>query len=60
MIIGRTLFRVSFFCGGTDCPDWYREHGGAVLSTTIDKYCHVTVREGPPRSSSVVFASCTR
>ena len=31
MIISRTPFRISFFGGGTDYPDWYREHGGAVL-----------------------------
>ena len=48
MIISRTPFRISFFGGGTDYPDWYREHGGAVLSTTIDKYCYISVREPPP------------
>ncbi|HEU4938257.1 MAG TPA: hypothetical protein VFT39_17490 [Vicinamibacterales bacterium] len=48
MIISRTPFRVSFFGGGTDYPDWYREHGGAVLSTTIDKYCYISVRDLPP------------
>jgi D-glycero-alpha-D-manno-heptose-7-phosphate kinase len=48
MIISRTPFRVSFFGGGTDYPDWYREHGGAVLSTTIDKYCYISVRALPP------------
>ncbi len=44
MIITRTPFRVSMFGGGTDYPGWYREHGGAVLSTTIDKYCYITAR----------------
>jgi galactokinase/mevalonate kinase-like predicted kinase len=39
MIITRTPLRISFFGGGTDYPVWYREHGGAVLSTTIDKCC---------------------
>jgi D-glycero-alpha-D-manno-heptose-7-phosphate kinase len=48
MIISRTPFRVSFFGGGTDYPDWYRERGGAVLATTIDKYCYISVRELPP------------
>jgi D-glycero-alpha-D-manno-heptose-7-phosphate kinase len=48
MIISRTPFRVSFFGGGTDYPGWYREHGGAVLATTIDKYCYISVRELPP------------
>jgi D-glycero-alpha-D-manno-heptose-7-phosphate kinase len=48
MIISRTPFRVSFFGGGTDYPGWYREHGGAVLSTTINKYCYITCRFLPP------------
>lgn len=48
MIITRTPFRISFFGGGTDYPGWYREHGGAVLATTIDKYCYITCRHLPP------------
>lgn len=48
MIISRTPFRISFFGGGTDYPGWYRENGGAVLSTTIDKYCYLTCRYLPP------------
>ena len=44
MIITRTPFRISFFGGGTDYPVWYKQHGGAVLSTSIDKYCYITVR----------------
>ncbi len=48
MIITRTPFRISFFGGGTDYPGWYREHGGAVLATTIDKYCYITCRRLPP------------
>lgn len=48
MIITRTPLRVSFFGGGTDYPLWYREHGGAVLSTTIDKSCYITCRYLPP------------
>ena len=40
--------RISFFGGGTDYPEWYGEHGGAVLATTIDKYCYISVRELPP------------
>lgn len=47
MIITRTPFRVSFFGGGTDYPTWYREHGGAVLATTIDKYCYISCRRLP-------------
>lgn len=48
MIISRTPFRISFFGGGTDYPAWYREHGGAVLATAIDKYCYLTCRYLPP------------
>ncbi len=48
MIITRTPLRISFFGGGTDYPLWYREHGGAVLSTTIDKSCYITCRHLPP------------
>lgn len=47
MVITETPFRMSFFGGGTDFPAFYREHGGAVLSTTFDKYCYVTVRYLP-------------
>ncbi len=47
MIITRTPFRISFFGGGTDYPAWYRENGGAVLATTIDKYCYITCRRLP-------------
>lgn len=47
MIITRTPFRISFFGGGTDYPGWYREHGGAVLATTINKYCYITCRPLP-------------
>ncbi len=43
MIISRTPLRVSFFGGGSDLPAYYRRHGGAVLSTTIDKSVYVTV-----------------
>jgi len=48
MIISRTPFRVSFFGGGSDYPQWYRQHGGAVLATTIDKYCYISCRRLPP------------
>lgn len=48
MIVTRTPLRISFFGGGTDYPVWYREHGGAVLSTTIDKCCYITCRYLPP------------
>jgi D-glycero-alpha-D-manno-heptose-7-phosphate kinase len=48
MIATRTPLRISFFGGGTDYPVWYRQHGGAVLSTTIDKCCYITCRNLPP------------
>lgn len=48
MIISRTPYRISFFGGGTDYPQWYLENGGQVLSATIDKYCYLTLRFLPP------------
>ena len=43
MIITKTPFRMSFFGGGTDMENYFRENGGAVLSTTFDKYCYVSL-----------------
>lgn len=48
MIITRTPFRVSFFGGGTDYPDWFAQHGGKVLAVTVNKYCYLTARFLPP------------
>ncbi len=48
MVITSTPLRISFFGGGTDYPVWYREHGGSVLSTTINKHCYITTRLLPP------------
>lgn len=48
MIISRTPYRISFFGGGTDYPTWYQEHGGAVLSTSINHYCYLNCRFLPP------------
>jgi len=48
MIITSTPLRVSFFGGGTDYPVWFREHGGSVLATAIDKRCYITCRRLPP------------
>lgn len=48
MIISKTPFRISFFGGGTDYPMWYKEHGGAVLATSVNKYCYITSRHLPP------------
>ena len=47
MIITKTPFRMSFFGGGTDIPSFFNESGGAVLSTTFDKYCYTNVRHLP-------------
>jgi D-glycero-alpha-D-manno-heptose-7-phosphate kinase len=49
MIIGKSPFRISYFGGGTDFPDWYNNYGkGLVLSTTIDKFCYIFLRTLPP------------
>lgn len=48
MIVSMTPYRISFFGGGTDYPLWYRENGGLVLSTSINKYCYITCRYLPP------------
>jgi D-glycero-alpha-D-manno-heptose-7-phosphate kinase len=48
MIISRTPFRISLFGGGSDYPEWYVNNGGAVLSTTINHYCHISIRYLPP------------
>lgn len=48
MVITRTPYRLSLFGGGTDYPAWFREHGGAVLATSIDRYCYLTCRYLPP------------
>lgn len=48
MIITRTPLRISFFGGGTDYPVWFRQHEGAVISTTINKYIYISTRYLPP------------
>ena len=45
MIIVRSPYRVSFFGGGSDYHTWYEKHGGLVLSTSIDKYCYITLKK---------------
>ena len=47
MIITKTPFRMSFFGGGTDLPEFFNEQKGAVISSTFDKYAYVTVRHLP-------------
>ena len=63
MIMTRTPFRMSFFGGGTDMEDYFRENGGAVLSTTFDKYCYVEVRHLPrffDYSSEFIYSKTER
>ena len=48
MIISRTPLRISFFGGGTDYPIWYEKNQGITISTTINKYAYITLRELPP------------
>lgn len=63
MIITQTPFRMSFFGGGTDFPGFYKEHGGAVISTTFDKYCYVNVRHLPrffDYSTELVYSKIER
>jgi len=48
MVITKTPFRISFFGGGSDYPDYYLKYGGKVLGTTIDKYCYLNIRKLPP------------
>lgn len=63
MIITKTPFRMSFFGGGTDMESFFKEHGGAVLSTTFDKYCYVNVRHLPRffnYSTEIVYSKTER
>ena len=48
MIITKTPYRISFFGGGTDYPQWYLKNGGEVISTTIDKHIYISCRYLPP------------
>ncbi len=60
MIISQTPMRMSFFGGGTDFPEFFKEHSGAVISTTFDKYCHVNVREMPDLFEYKTYLSYAR
>lgn len=63
MIITQTPFRMSFFGGGTDMEEFFKEYGGAVLSTTFDKYCYVNVRHLPrffDYSSELIYSKMER
>lgn len=60
MIIAKAPFRISFFGGGTDYQPFFQEHGGSVLSTSIDKYTYVTTRHLPrffDYSSKITYSS---
>ena len=59
MIISKTPYRISFFGGGTDYTRYYRENGGAVIGTAIDKFCYLTTRYLPPffdHASRIVYS----
>ena len=63
MIITQTPFRMSFFGGGTDFPDFFNEYGGSVISTTFDKYCYVNVRHLPrffEYSNEIIYSQIER
>ena len=48
MIISKTPYRISFFGGGTDYPSWFKENKGKILSTTIDKYVYLSLKDLGP------------
>ena len=48
MLICKTPLRISFFGGGTDFPKWYKKNKGMVISSSIDKYCYLMIRNLPP------------
>ena len=48
MIISKTPYRISFFGGGSDYPNWYLKNGGVVISSTINKYIYISCRSLPP------------
>ena len=45
MIVSRAPLRMSFVGGGSDMPAYYRENGGAVLSTSLNKYVYLTINK---------------
>jgi D-glycero-alpha-D-manno-heptose-7-phosphate kinase len=48
LIISKTPYRISFFGGGSDYPEWYLKNGGSVISSTINKFIYISCRELPP------------
>jgi D-glycero-alpha-D-manno-heptose-7-phosphate kinase len=57
MIISRTPLRVSFAGGGTDMEDFYKEDGGAVTSTAINRYMYITVNKKFDSAIRVSYSS---
>ena len=57
MIISQTPLRISFLGGGTDFPDFYRDHGGCVLTMAIDKYVYCLVQK---RLDKLIYVNYTR
>ena len=47
LIISKTPYRISFFGGGSDYPDWYQKNGGEVISATINKHIYITCKKLP-------------
>lgn len=59
MIITKTPFRISFCGGGSDMPDFYREYGGCVLSTSINRYMYITMHPYFDKNKTAVKYSQT-
>jgi D-glycero-alpha-D-manno-heptose-7-phosphate kinase len=47
LIISKTPYRISFFGGGTDYPQWFKKNSGKIISTTIDRHIYITCRHLP-------------
>ena len=60
MIVSRTPYRISFLGGGTDIEYFYKEYGGEVLSTTIDKYMYVSVNKNFDDSIRLSYSKTER
>ena len=63
MIISKTPMRISFFGGGTDFPDYFKKRSGAVISTSINKYCYVHLRDLPQYfeyNSEIIYSKIER
>jgi D-glycero-alpha-D-manno-heptose-7-phosphate kinase len=59
MIITKTPFRISFVGGGSDLPSFYRQYGGKVLSTTIDKYMYISLHPTFQQEKTIIKYSKT-